>query len=205
MSNTNLVSASLTRPPVARITQRTRRGAERQDDRHAQNESQQVPVVVNEQDTEREHGAEVRDEAGGQDDLAQGGLVESGFHHHRVDDRHRRRRQGDACDLGRTHVPAHHPAGKSHCAQERQQKAEETDRQRLLPVIADDRRVDLGSGQEGQQAAAEAGQEVDPSRGLHVEQVARHDADDDLPACGGRFAPEDAGGLHRPLGTTGLE
>jgi hypothetical protein len=41
---------------------------------------------VREHDAERQHGAEIGDEAGREDDLAELGLVEAAFHHHGVDD-----------------------------------------------------------------------------------------------------------------------
>ena len=56
-------------------------------------------VVVREDDAERQHRAEIVHEAGGEDDLADLGLVEAGLDHDRVDDRHRGGRERDAGDL----------------------------------------------------------------------------------------------------------
>jgi CBS domain-containing protein len=155
-------------------------GRDRQHDRHRYDEEQQVAVEVREEGAEREDGPEVRDEAGREDDLAQAGLVQARLDHDRVDDRDRRGRERDAGDLCGSKVPADDPSCEGHREEEGEQEGDEADGERLLPVVLDDRRFDLRAGEEGQQATAEPGQEVDPGGAVEFENVARDDADDDL-------------------------
>jgi len=54
-------------------------------------ESEQPDGEIGEYDTERQNRAQIGNEARGEDDLAELALVETGFNHHRVDDRNRRR------------------------------------------------------------------------------------------------------------------
>jgi hypothetical protein len=52
-------------------------------------------------------------------------------------------------------------------------------------------RVDLRPGEEGQQDAADAGEERDPVRRCHAEEIAAHDADEDLDERDGQPDPGD--------------
>src|SRR6516225_3724637 len=47
-------------------------------------EQQQIKIIVGKHQAQRQHGADVVDEAGGEDDLAEFGLVVSGLDHHRI-------------------------------------------------------------------------------------------------------------------------
>src|SRR5439155_4409522 len=144
--------------------------AEGDAERHRERE--QPAVEVREEGTEREDGAEVGHEAGGEDHLPEAGPAEPGLHHHGVDDSDRGGGERDAADERALVRPARYPVAEAPGAQERRQEGDETDRQRRLQVNTQGVGVDLGAGEEGEEDRPEAGEEVDPFAGLQAEEVA---------------------------------
>src|SRR5664280_1126946 len=147
--NKNLISGSLTRPPTVRSTTRVRAGMNHIAARGDHDEDREQPVEVREQPAQGEHGAQVGDEAGGQDHLAEVGPVEPGLDHHGVDDRDRGRTQCDAGDLGRVRGPAQHQPAEQQRADERGDETDDPDAEAYPPVPAQADRVDLGPGEKG--------------------------------------------------------
>ena len=162
-------------------------GQQRHADRTDGDEDDQQPAVAGEQAAEGQHGAQVGDEARGEDEFAEVVPVQPGFHHHRVDHRHRRGAQRDPADLGGVQVPAQHQPAERERAEERQRERDRADGQARLPVPAQRHRVDLRPGQERQHQGTRAGQERDHvGLGdvlLDAGDVAGQRADHDLHQC----------------------
>jgi hypothetical protein len=91
-------------------------------------EESQPQIVMREHDAERQHRAEVVDEAGGEDDLAHLAAIEAGLHHHRVDDGDGGRRQRNPCDLRLVPRPMDHIMGVGEHAEIGGEKADDADR-----------------------------------------------------------------------------
>ncbi len=143
-------------------------------------EQDQPHVEVGEQDAEGQDGAEVGDEAGGEDQLAEFGPIQAGFDHHGIDHRHRRGGERDPRDVGRIPAPVSHAEGEGRGANEGDQKADGSDREGRFQVAAEGVGVDLGPRQKGQEAGPEGREEVDPPAGLKVQEVAGGDPNQDL-------------------------
>jgi DNA-binding transcriptional ArsR family regulator len=111
-------------------------------------------IVVGKHDAERQHGSEVVNETGRQDDLAELGLVEPGLDHDRVNDGNRRRRQSDAGDLCLRPRPARNKMGKGQHTEIGGNKTDGTDAHRRPEIAADDGDIDLGACQKRQQDRA---------------------------------------------------
>ena len=111
---------------------------------------EQPKVIAGKHDAEREHGAEIVDEAGGKNDLADLGVVEPGFDHHRVDDRNRGRRQRDSGDLRLRPRPADDEMGVKQHPEVRRDETDDADRHARPEVFPDDARIDFRAGEEGQ-------------------------------------------------------
>jgi hypothetical protein len=164
-------------------------GQHQQGDRADRGEDDQQPAVAGEQAAEREHGAQVGDEACGQDELAQVLAIQAGLDHDRVHHRDRGGAQRDPADLGGVQMPAQDKLAEPEGGQERQREREEADGQAGLPVPAQGHRIDLRSGQEGEHQGSHAGQEHhDIGRGnvlADTGNVAGQRADHDLDQRGG--------------------
>ena len=125
-------------------------------------EDQQPPVVIGEASPQGDDRPQIGDEAGSQDQLAEVGLVEAGLDHDGVDHGDGRRREGDAADHRRGPVPAADVTGIEYGPDERGGEAGDADGQTLLEEPAQDAGLDLRTGHEGEQDAAETRQELDP-------------------------------------------
>ena len=168
-------------------------GHQRHGDRAYRDEDDEQPVVAGEQAAEREHGAQVGDEARGEDQLAQVVTVQAGLDHDRIYHGDRCRAKRDAADLGGVQVPAQGQPAEPEGGQERQREGGKADGQAGFPVPAQGHRVDLRAGQEGEHQGARAGQEGDHVCGADMlaqaGDVPGQHADHDL----------DQGGGHRDL------
>ena len=122
---------------------------------------------------QRDHGAQVVDEARAEDALAEFGLVETGFEHDGIDDGHRRGGQGDAGKPACLGAPSQREPGHGRAAQEGREKTEQPDHQHFLPLRLHGRRVEFRPRQEGQQDRADRGNEAEPveirAQGVGVE------------------------------------
>jgi hypothetical protein len=136
--------------------------------------------VVGEHDAEREHRAEIGDEAGRKDDLPELGLVEAGLDHHRIDHRNRGGGQRNAGDLRFGPGPAEQIARRQQASEIRRQKADDPDADARPEIPAHDLDIDLGSGQEREEDRAETRQVVDPRGQRQSDQISGDRADDDL-------------------------
>ena len=97
------------------------RGWEEGEDGHAhRHEDDQQGAEVREESTQSEHRPQVRDEAGGQDQLADLLAIEAGLDHHGIDNGHGCRAERDAGDQRRFRVPSEGPAGHREHTQEGQ-------------------------------------------------------------------------------------
>jgi len=105
-----------------------------------------------------------------------GARVSPVFDQHGVDDRERRRRQGDAGDLCRRRRPAEHPGAEEPGAHKRGREGEAPDQQALLELLLHHARIDLRAREEGQEDAAERREEVHPGRAREAEKVPGDDA-----------------------------
>src|SRR5262245_12961598 len=131
-------------------------------------------------DAERKNGAEIGDEAGGEDDLAELSLVEAGLDHYRIDHGDRGGGERDAGDLRLRPVPAEQVARGQHAAEIGQQKTHQPYTDTGPEVASHDLHVDLGAGQEGQQDGAEAREIIDPRRQWQADGIAGNRTDNDL-------------------------
>ena len=129
---------------------------------------------------ERQHRAEIIDEAGGKNDLADLSLVEAGLDHDRVDNGDRGGRQRDPGDLRLRPGPIDDEPGEQQDPEIRGEEAHHADGHARPEVLADDLGVDLSAGKEGQQDGTEAGQIVDPRRQCQADGVARDGTHHDL-------------------------
>ncbi len=143
-------------------------------------EGDEQDVVVREDHAECADGADVTDEARGEDELAQVGLVETRLDHHGIDDGDRCGRKRDPRDLAGVPLPLKDVPREGPRAGEWKEEADPSDDQAWLEESPERVGVDLSAGEKGQEDRAEAGQEVDPLVGRDMEQVSRDDADDDL-------------------------
>ena len=177
---TNLVSGSLTRSPT--LSEQPRRESRQQQQDHAvaaPNHSQ-PHVVVREHHTERQHRAKVVDEAGGENDLADLGAVEAGLDHHRVDDRHRHRRQRDPGDLRLRPWPTDRVMRVGEDADIGGEEADDADGHGGTEMFAHHARIDFRAGEKGQHDRAEPGEEIHPFRQRKADRIAGERADHDL-------------------------
>ena len=153
------MSGSLTRCPIF-ANDPTGEAWEHDDCRQADHdEHDKQPAVVRKKPPKSEHRPQIGDEAGRQDELSDVVTIQSGFNHHRVDDGHRRGAKCDATDLRRVKPPIEPPATERERAEERQEERHEPNRHARPPVLAERHRVDLGSGEEGEDHRSETRQE----------------------------------------------
>ena len=145
---------------------------------------------MREHDAEREHRPEVIDEAGGEDDLAEFGLVEPGLDHHRVDDRDRGRGQRDAGDLRLRPRPVDDAMGVGQHPEVRRDEAHDADRHARPEMLPDDARIDFRPGEKGQQDGAEAGEKIDPVGDVKADEVAGESAHHDFDQRDGYGDPD---------------
>ena len=139
---------------------------------------------------ERQHGADVVDETGGKNDLAEFDAVEAGLDHHGIDDRHRRRGQCDAADLRLRPGPAKAVSRQQQAAEIGREESHQPDRHARSEVSLDHVRIDVGAGEKREHDRTEAGDVIDPGRERHAYRVARDGADDDLEKRGRDRYPE---------------
>lgn len=105
-------------------------------DRADGEEDKKQPAVGGEQSAEGKHGAQVGNEAGGENELAEVVTVQSCLNHDRVDHRNRCRAERDAADLGSMQVPAENEAAESERGRERHGERHQADGQAGSPVAA---------------------------------------------------------------------
>ena len=180
MSETNFVCGSLTRWP-RRLEHPW--SIARENDEHARSdraEQQQPKVVVREHDAQRQYRAEIIDEARGENDLADFGVVETGLDHHRIDDRDRGRRKRDASDLRLRPRPTDDEMRVSEHPEVRRDEAHDANRHARPEVLPDDARIDFRPGEERQEDRAEPGEEIDPVGDVKADEVARDGTDHNL-------------------------
>jgi hypothetical protein len=70
-------------------------------------------------------------------------------------------------------IPSRNVPGEQSDAEEWQEKGESTDEQRRPPLPAQERRVYLCAGEEGEHDPGKRAQEIDPGGGVHAQDVAR--------------------------------
>src|SRR5208282_630411 len=99
----------------------------RDDDDGDDDEQQQIKIVVGEDQAERQHGADIVDEAGGEDDLAELGAVVAGLDHHRVNHRDRGGGERYSGDLRLRPRPAEAVAGEQQATDIGREKAHQAD------------------------------------------------------------------------------
>ena len=150
-----------------------------------------------EDEAERQHGAEVVDEAGGKHGLAVFGPVQPVFDHHRVNHGDRCGGECDAGEPARHDLPAEDVVGRRRAAEKRKDEADEAQRGRLLPFLFENQRIEFRPGKKGQHDGADTGEEFDPwlidaegggADGAADDQL-RHRSDDDLCECGRNTKP----------------
>ena len=136
----NLTSGSLTRWPT-RLIERPQQhgGGTNKVAAVTAAKTEQQPAVTGEQTAEGEHGAQVGDEAGGEDELADVVAVEARLDHDRVDHGDRRRAERDAADLGRVKVPVEaRSTQNANAPRNGSSERHEADGQARLPVLSSD-------------------------------------------------------------------
>ena len=130
-----------------------------------------------------DHRREIRDKAGGEHDLAVLGRVEAELEHHGIDDGHRGRRHGDAGEPACLRTPPEQPSGKRGAAREGRGETHQADQGCLLPVPAEDHRVELRTGQKREQDRPRAGQKLEPARIPSKQRAPERRTDDELRDC----------------------
>ena len=167
---------------MADLREEPRRESRQQEQDHGgrRAEESQPQIVMREHDAERQHRAEVVDEAGGEDDLAHLGAIEAGLHHHRVDDRDGGRRQRNPGDLRLVPRPMDRVMGVGEHAEIGGEKADDADRYGGAEVPAHHAGIDFRAGEKGEQNRAESGEEIHPFRQREADRVARERADHDF-------------------------
>jgi len=127
----------LAHPVAERAAHEPERGrdADRRQDSH-RNEHGEQDTEAGEQGAQGEHGPEVGDEAGGEDQLAQLLAIETGLDHHRVDDRDGGGAEGDARDLRGVKRPVQKEVRHRRRAEKRKQEGNQADGETRLPVPA---------------------------------------------------------------------
>ena len=137
-------------------------GQRRQHEHGRRDEDNALVSERREQQSERDDRAEIVDEAGAQNTLAEIRLVEAGLQHHRVDHRHRRGRKRDAAQQTGLRIPAQQVIGDGRAAKERRQEADKADDRYFLQLPADDLRLKLGAGEEREQNRARGSKKLQP-------------------------------------------
>ena len=158
--------------------------------RRHRGEQRHPRIEAGEHHAQRQHRAQVVDEAGGQNELADLRPVETGLHHHRVDHGNGGGGERDAGDLRLRPRPADDEAGERQGGDIRGEEADNADGDAGPELLAHHLRVDFGAGQEGQQDRAEAGEEIDPGSERQADDVARDGPDDDLGKGDGDADPD---------------
>ncbi len=141
-----------------------------------------------------QHRAQIVDEAGPQDTLAELGAVEGGLKHQRVHHRHDGGGgQGDAGQPGGAGIPPQSPVDDRRAPQKRGEKSKCTNDRELPHLAAHYLRLQLGAGQEGQQHRPSGGEKTQPlvvgADQLAAVERSRHrpgrHSDADLDQCNG--------------------
>ena len=159
-----LASSSETRPPYFAKNRGVAYGSTAKTTMLDDDEHERPEREGREDQAQGDDGAEVVDEARGEDRLAEFGPIESKLEHHGVDDGDRRRRQRDAGEPARSKIPAKQKSSDERRANERTEEADQSDDRRLAPLAPEHLRVQLGARQERQQDRAGAGKETSPIR-----------------------------------------
>ena len=133
-------------------------------DRGHEHEDQRPEREGREDEAERQHGAEIVHEAGGEDRLAVLRDIEAELEHHRIDHGDRSGRQRHPGEPTRADVPPKHVPGRRGRAQERCHESSETDDERFVPLQSKHIGIQLGAGEERQDDGAGPGEKRDPGR-----------------------------------------
>jgi hypothetical protein len=175
----NFISGSLARPAI-RSNTRHDPGQRRHRGDGDDNEQDEINVIIRKYQSERQYGADVVDEAGGEDDLAELGAVVAGFDHNGVDDRHRGGGKRDAGNLRLRPGPAEPVPRKEQAAEVWGEETHEPDSDTRPEILLHHVRIDVGASKEGKDDRAERGDVIDPWRQGQPHRVSGNCADHDL-------------------------